>query len=234
MRGDKRLVLFDIDGTLLSTGQAGRKAIRHALEHVYGGGWDALTSEWTFSGKTDPQICQELLGAAGYAPEAIEAGMKAFFAAYLEGLAKALAGSPRAHLKPGVVPLLDALAEREDVTLALLTGNMVEGARIKLSHFGIDGYFAFGAYGSDSAVRAELPAVAVERAQAHVGRRFAGKEVVIIGDTEHDITCGTSLGVKAIAVATGVFGLDALAPHGPDHLFADLSDTERVLAAILD
>lgn len=227
----ERLVLFDIDGTLMGAAGAGRRALKQALEDVYG---PLLhLDEWVFAGKTDPQIIHELLSHAGEAPEAIAERLPTLLDAYLNLLPAYMDATSAAHLKPGIEPLLEALAGRPGVVLGLLTGNLERGAQVKLSRFGIDRYFKLGAYGSDSAVRRELPPLAVERARGLTGHTFRGKEIVIIGDTEHDIRCGEALGVRAIGVATGQYTLDELRPHGADHLFEDLSDTERVLDAIL-
>lgn len=227
----RHLVLFDIDSTLLHVGGAGRRAVKTALEATWGPVPHADT--WKFGGKTDPQIVYELLGHAGVAREAIDRLLPTVLERYLEQLAIALPQTPAARLMPGVEPLLDALAQEPGVVLGLLTGNLAEGARIKLAHFGLGERFVLGAFGSDHADRPELPAIAVARAEALTGRLFSGKEIVVIGDTPHDVACGQSLGVKAIAVATGSFDLPALAACRPDALLPDLSDTERALSAIL-
>jgi phosphoglycolate phosphatase-like HAD superfamily hydrolase len=231
MASVKRLVLFDIDGTLMGAAGAGRRALKQAIEAVYGP--QAHLDSWVFGGKTDPQIIQELLTHSGEAPEAIASRLPDLLEAYLAHLEPQMEATPAAHLKPGIEPLLDALAATPGVLLGLLTGNLERGARVKLARFGIDHHFKFGAYGSDSAVRRELPPVAVERARDLTGYHYRGKEIVIIGDTEHDIRCGEALGVRAIGVATGQYSLDELKPYGADHLFEDLADTERVLDAIL-
>ena len=166
-------------------------------------------------------------------PDAIAERMPALLDAYLDLLGPHLTASTAAHLKPGIPALLDALEAEENVVLGLLTGNLERGARVKLDRFGLADRFVLGAYGSDHAVRRELPAVALARAEAKTGRVFTGKEIVIIGDTQHDIECGAHLGVRAIGVATGQYALDELKPYGADALFEDLSDTERVLDAIL-
>lgn len=225
------LVLFDIDGTLLSAAGAGRHAIRQALLEAVGP--VPAVETWSFAGKTDPQLTRELLEEHGVPADEIPALVTTVLARYLELLEDAIKSNPDAHLKPGVMPLLDALGAREDVTLGLLTGNLVAGAKVKLDHFGIGDRFGFGAFGSDHAERKQLPAIAAQRAKELTGKDFAGKRIVIIGDTEHDIACGASLGVKAIAVATGPHDVATLASYHPDHVFADFSDTEAVLAAIL-
>jgi phosphoglycolate phosphatase-like HAD superfamily hydrolase len=119
--------------------------------------------------------------------------------------------------------------------LGLLTGNLVEGARLKLDASGIGfNRFRLGAYGSDHADRPELPAVAVRRAEEHFDHRFEGKSVVIIGDTPYDIACGESLGVRTLAVATGSYSEEQLAACGPDHLFSSLEDVDAVWRAVFE
>ena len=227
----ERLVLFDIDGTLLGGAGAGRRALKVALEPHFGP--MAHLEHWVFAGKTDPQIYRELLSHMGVSEDEMSRRQADLLGAYLDQLELEIGSSEACHLKPGIEPLLEALAGESAVTLGLLTGNLERGARIKVDRFGLRPYFKLGAYGSDHADRRELPPIAVQRARELTGRHFQGKQVVIIGDTEHDIKCGAALGVKAVAVATGAYSVDELAPHGADHVFADLADTERVLAAIL-
>ena len=135
--------------------------------------------------------------------------------------------------KPGIPQLLARLAEEPRVTLALLTGNLERGARLKLEPPGFNRYFPFGAFGSDSEDRYRLPRVAVDRARERTGRAFAGKSVVIVGDSIHDVACGRSLGVRAVAVATGITSPERLAAERPDVLMTDFADTERAVEAIL-
>ncbi len=136
-------------------------------------------------------------------------------------------------LKPGVPELLKALSQKSDLVLAILTGNIEEGARLKLSRHGIEDFFLFGAFGSDAAKRSELVDIAIERAFRHSGHLFREKEIAVIGDTPLDIGCGRHKGVKAIAVATGGHSLEELLLHSPDHLFADFTPCEAVVEAIL-
>lgn len=227
--GMQRLILFDIDGTLLSLRGAGKGSFRRGLEDVYGTA--GPIDGWDFGGKTDRLLCHELLGAAGMPAHAIEAGIDQAIARYLGYLEAALAESP-IHVHAGIVELLDILADDPRVTLGILTGNVAEGARLKLSAVGLDGYFRLGSYGSDSANRRDLPAVAISRAHSLTGKLYAGKEVVIIGDTPHDIDCGKVLDNRTIAVATGTFSADALHLHAPDFVFESLEVTEQVLHAI--
>ena len=136
---------------------------------------------------------------------------------------------------PGIHALLDRLEAEPGLVLGLLTGNVAEGAALKLRSAGIDpARFRVGAYGSDSARRAELPAIAARRAGRIFGRVPSGQEVVIVGDTPADIHCGSEISARAIAVATGGYGTDDLSACGPHAVFEDLSETERVLKAILE
>lgn len=227
-------MLFDIDGTLLSSGGAGKRAVAEALRDVFGE--TGRLEGYSFAGRTDAQIVHELLGAAGWARDEIEARLPAVWAAYLAGLQRELRAAP-ARALPGVHTLLDRLADAGDgaVVTGLLTGNLADGARLKLTSAGLDpARFRVGAFGSDHADRPELPAVAVQRAHEATGLRFDGREVVVIGDTPFDIRCGDALGVRTVAVATGPFSAAELASHRPDFVFPDLSDTDAVARAILD
>jgi phosphoglycolate phosphatase len=224
----KRLILFDIDGTLLSTNGAARRAFESALLAVYGtaGPIDAHP----FDGKTDPQIARELLGAAGFADADIDAELPLLFERYLAGMVEEMARPEhRTTVYPGVPEVLAALATRGDVLLGLVTGNIAEGAALKLRSAGLDQYFDFGAYGSDSERRDALPAVAVQRALARSGQSFSGKDIVVIGDTPSDVRCGQSLGVFAVGVCTGSHSRERLLEEGADVVLDDLSDTRRVL-----
>lgn len=227
----QRLVLLDIDGTILSSDGAAPRAFRRALEEEFGTSGPARG--YSFAGRTDPQIARDLLRMGGVDEARIDRGLSAAWERYVGYLGRELQGvEPVVY--PGVRELLDRLHAAEEVVLGLLTGNLREGARLKLERAGIDfGRFAVGAYGSDHADRRELPAVAIDRAEARYGRRFGGKEVVVIGDTPFDIACGEHLGVRTIAVATGSYSEAELADCGADHLFPSLADTERVLRAVL-
>lgn len=227
-----RLILFDIDGTILLTAGAGRRAILAALAEEV-----AYTEEFKrvrFDGKTDPQIVVELLAAAGDPDPREPTRVEAVCRRYVAHLAAELERpTTRTTLMPGVAPLLDRL-ERERVVVGLLTGNVAEGAALKLRSGGIDpGRFRVGAYGSDAADRPRLPAIAARRAEPFFGRVPSGHEVVIIGDTPADIHCGQEIAARAIGVATGGYSLADLEGCGPYAVFEDLSDTDRVLEIIL-
>jgi phosphoglycolate phosphatase len=230
----RRLVLFDIDGTLLSAGRVARDAILRSLKTSFD--W-AYTpdhedrGQFDFSGKTDPQIVRELV-LEDVGRERFERGLPRALELYLEELERQLLPGTVVP-KPGIVALLERLASDPRVTLGLLTGNLERGARLKLAPPGFNRYFPFGAFGSDSADRYQLPPVAVERAHAHTGRRFAGKSVVIVGDSIHDVACGRALGVRAVAVATGITSPEMLAAEKPDALFESFVDTDRAYEAIV-
>jgi phosphoglycolate phosphatase-like HAD superfamily hydrolase len=224
-------VLFDIDGTLVSAGPPSLRAFRAALLEVFGvaGPMDAFD----YSGKTDPQIVRELMEAAGIAVERMTSERPRALSLYTEGLGRGLrAGDVR--MKPGVPALLEALAGRPEVQLGLLTGNLEPCARLKLSPVDLNRFFPLGAYGSDDEDRYRLPPIAVARAFDHTGRRFVGTDVVIVGDSVHDVLCGRSLGVRAVAVATGRAGADTLAGAGAAAVLPDFADTEAALRAVLD
>ena len=229
-----KLVLFDIDGTLLLSDGAGRRAIHRALREVFG---TTGPADYFFDGKTDPQIVRELMRFAGHADERIDADMTRLLGRYVECLREELVapGRRRAYTLPGVPQLLDALEARRNVILGLLTGNIEVGARAKLEAVGLDPRrFRVGAYGSDHERRPELPAIARERTKRHLGHDLAGNAIVVIGDTPADLTCGQSLGASAIGVATGRHSVEELQRHDPLAVFADLSDTEAVTRAILE
>jgi phosphoglycolate phosphatase len=228
-----RLVLFDIDGTLLWSDGAGRRAIHRALIEIFGATGPA---DHRFDGKTDPQIVRELMRVAGHNDTMIDERMNELFARYVICLREELQDpSHNAVALPGVAALLEALAGRDDVTLGLLTGNLVDGARAKLEAVGIDPeMFRVGAFGTDHELRPELPAIAQRRARELLGVDVAGADVVIIGDTPADVECGRDIGARAIGVATGRYSADELVAHGAVAAFTDLSDTDAVIRAILN
>jgi phosphoglycolate phosphatase len=227
----RKLVLFDIDGTLVSTQGAGARAFGRAMIEVYGETGPIDTYE--FHGRTDPQIARELLRAVDFSDEAIDRRLPELWDVYLRELALELERpDTEARVLAGVAPLLDALHETGDHLVALLTGNVERGARLKLSAVDLWERFDFGAYGSDHERRDRLPAVAVQRARDRSGIHFRGRDVVIVGDTPFDVSCGRSLGVWALAVATGKHTVQDLEAAGADVTLPDLSDTARALAAI--
>jgi phosphoglycolate phosphatase-like HAD superfamily hydrolase len=229
----RKLVLFDIDGTILLTAGAGRRAIVAALAEEVG---DSPAFERIrFDGKTDPQIVAEMLEAAGQ-PESLESPLvRALCERYVGYLARELERpTARTTVMPGIHPLLERLEAEPGVVLGLLTGNLAQGAALKLRSGGIaPERFRVGAYGSDAAHRPELPPIAARRAEPLFGRVPRGAEVVIIGDTPADVACGAGIAARALAVATGAYSVGDLEACAPHAVFADLSETDAVLDAIL-
>jgi len=225
-----KLVLFDIDGTLITDGGASRTAFRDALAAVYG--YDGDLSRYDFSGRTDPQITHMVLRDAGLSASEVETKLDPLWEIYLSGLQRnAVPGRIRAL--PGIPQLVDALEQHTDVILALLTGNIEGGARLKLGGVGLNDYFPFGAYGSDSADRTELPPIAVRRASEHAGIHISGADVVIIGDSIYDIRCGVPYEATTIAVASGKTPAETLRAENPRHFFESAEDLGAMMDAIL-
>jgi len=229
----RRLILFDIDGTILLTAGAGRRAVLRAVEEIHP--LNSAAKSVRFDGKTDPLIVMELLEACGHPAPRDRGVVDGLCERYVTHLEAELSGETHeTRLLPGVVELIDALEGDPSVVLGLLTGNVVRGARLKLRSAGIDHErFVVGAYGSDAYFRPELPAIAAERARAIMDRVPTGNEVVIIGDTPADVTCGAGIGARPVAVATGSYSVEDLQAAGAAATFADLSDTKSVVEAIL-
>jgi len=226
------LILFDIDGTLINSNRSGRVAMGRALRDVFGTSGALETYE--FAGKTDRRIIGDLMAAEGWGATEIERRLPLFYER-MTIAGRELFTPERIRPCPGVPALLDALARHPDVELALLTGNIRHTVPLKLAAAGIDpAYFAAGAFGSDSAERNDLFALALDRAEAALGWRPVAGDVIVVGDTPADIGCARAGGGRAVAVATGPFSAEALRACRPDHLFADLSATDNVLRAMLN
>lgn len=219
-----RLLLFDIDGTLVAGGPA-KGAFQTALMDAFGTAGPIEVHD--FSGKTDPQIARELLSEAGLTGEEIDRGLPRLWVRYLEELRTRLPDHPM-EILPGVAPLMELLSGMKDVALGLVTGNIVGGAELKLGSAGLYQHFRMGAFGSDSEERNHLPGVALERAVATWGVRFDPSQVLVIGDTPRDVECGLAHGVGTVGVATGRFPADRLREAGAHHVVEDFSDTDRL------
>jgi phosphoglycolate phosphatase-like HAD superfamily hydrolase len=223
------IVLFDIDGTLVRTGPVPRRAFRASLREVFG--TVGVIDGHEFGGKTDPQIAREVLAGTGISETAIEDGVDRLLRRYVRLLQDGLRDpGARPVPLPGVPELLDAVGLETRCAAGLLTGNVEEGARLKLEAAGLAEHFSFGAYGSDSAHRPDLPAVAVARARA-LGIRVEG--VVVVGDTPRDVECGALSGARTVAVATGDYGEAELRSAGASVVLSDLTDTRAAVHAIL-
>ncbi|MFC1791930.1 HAD family hydrolase [Gemmatimonadota bacterium] len=225
----RRLILFDIDGTLLRGGPA-KRAFELAMESVFGTAGSIDGHD--FSGKTDPQIARELLRGAGLADGEIDGGLAVLWEEYLAELKDRLPGEPMTVL-PGVRSVLEHLAGLEGVAMGLLTGNILEGARLKMGSVGLMEHFPVGGYGSDSEVREEMTAFALERAARTWGTRVPPSSVVVVGDTPRDVACGKYGGTRTVAVATGRFDMKALAATEPDFVLRDLGDLAVSVEAFL-
>ena len=237
----RKLVLFDIDGTLVLTGGAGIRAMNRACAELVG--HDQALANIPVAGRTDRIILSDVVRAAGHRLD--------------DGLLEQLRDSYILHLReeierpgrtqnfealgarggikavmPGIPELLSALEPRDDLFLGLLTGNFEAGARIKLEHFGLWHYFRCGAFGDDSADRNDLVPFAVRRAQACGAPRLAAEHILVVGDTPHDIACARAVGAVPVAVATGGFTADQLREHGAEIVFQDLSRTEEFLQLV--
>ncbi|MEM7332890.1 MAG: HAD family hydrolase [Chloroflexota bacterium] len=226
-----RLILFDIDGTLIRSHGAGRLALQKALEELYGSA--GPIEEYRMGGKIDSQIITDLLTAMGTPPNEIETRLPTIYAKMAEKGSKIFWDK---QIKPcsGVEILLPKLRQHDGVVLGLLTGNSSLTAPLKLKAAGINpDQFRVCAYGSDGNNRNELPAVAYKRANLLTGSEVNGKNTVIIGDTPADILCAKSGKATAVAVASGWHSSKTLQQYQPDYLLEDLKETERVIEILL-
>ena len=212
----KRLLLFDIDGTLIDSGGAGIESLKDVLQEQFGISDDLRGVE--IAGKTDTGIVHQILRKQKIAVN--NETTAAFLDLYVEFLAREL---PRRNgtILPGVRELLLRLRARPQNVLGLLTGNLERGAKLKLSHYGIWDFFEFGAFADDHHDRNELGPFAQRRAREKHAIDFAAAEIDVIGDTPHDIACGKAIGARTIAVTTGSFTREQLAAHQPDLILDD-------------
>ncbi|MCX6551849.1 MAG: HAD family hydrolase [Acidobacteria bacterium] len=238
-----KLLLFDVDGTLVLTGGAGVRAMNRAFLDVFGVP-DAFRGV-KMAGGTDPRLLDEAVARAGITLE--DGSSRAFEQTYLRHLAEEIrkplspdtGGLPPSHPRtwrgplPGVTDLLEALLPRDDVFLALLTGNYTKGAEIKLSHFDLWRYFRCGAFGEDAALRHGLVPVAVARARTAGCPHLHARDVVIVGDTVRDVDCARHAGIGCVAVATGGDRADTLRDAGADAVFDTFENTAAVVETLV-
>ena len=218
------IILFDIDGTLVRTGGAGKAAMEDALRHAFG--IAEINDTVPYSGRTDRAIGRDLLAVHGIHPTPANASK--LQDAYLAHLPPSLA-KHGGKVCPGIGELLAALQPRTDAVLGLLTGNVRAGARTKLGHFGLWDYFACGGFGDDHFDRDDVARMALAEVRSHVGRDVDPADVWVIGDTPLDVRCARAIGAKAIAVATGWHPFEELAGCQPDFVFNNLSDHTGLL-----
>lgn len=225
-----RLILFDIDGTLLTAGGAPRRAFRRALIGHFGTDGDEERTD--YSGKTDPQIVYEIMGGAGFDDDSIEARIAGLFDHYLAGLERELANDASHRVLPGAAEVVEALASDPRVVLGLVTGNVERGARLKLDRFDLWRRFVVGAFGSDDRDRDRLPDIAIERARRLTGHDFARSRTVVVGDSPADVRCARAAGVVAVAVASGRPTRAELEASRPDYLLDSLEEWPGLLAEL--
>jgi phosphoglycolate phosphatase len=223
----RKLVLFDIDGTLVLTGGAGLRAMNRACADLVGHaeGLDGIP----LAGRTDRAILADVVGRVGR--ELDDDLLAHLRERYLANLAEEvrLPGRGVKAVMPGVRELLDALKDRDDVFLGLLTGNFEAGAKIKLEAFGLWRYFRCGAFADDAADRNALVPFALGRARECGLPEFEAEHILVVGDTPHDIACAHAVGAIGIGVATGGYTADQLRESGADVVFEDLADREAFL-----
>jgi len=222
------LLLWDIDGTLVFMDHAGERALLIAIKELYQRDLGTKLPV-DLKGRTDTSITRDLIAHLGL-PGSVEEE-KRLQSAYLKHMPTTMPAG-KSRVLAGIHDALEAVHQHPEIHQALLTGNLVEGAKLKLSYLGIWHYFEFGAYADDSYDRNDLGPFALARAKEKLGIEFPPERVWIIGDTPHDIACGKAIGAKTIAVATGAFTVEQLAALNPTHTFADLSDTQALLDVI--
>ena len=223
----KRLLLWDIDSTLINSAGAGLESLKEVIARRYGVQDNLRDIE--IAGRTDAHIARSILLKYGVEPTA--GNVSAFLEEYLAGLEELLP-QMNGHVLPGVAEILRRMQTREDRVLALLTGNLQRGAELKLRRYALWDYFEFGAFADDHHDRNELGPFARTRACERHDFDFAAGAIDVIGDTPHDIACGKAIGARTIAVATGSSSVEQLAAHEPDFVFGDLADVDVVIATL--
>lgn len=226
-RSRRKLLLFDVDGTLILSRGRGRQAMVAAAEAEFG---QPVHMEFKdFAGSTDRRIIAEMLAKNGIAVDDPESALTRVLARYLEELQPLMNSPDAVEILPGVKPLLETVSQNGEFVPALLTGNIERGARIKLEAAGLNSYFAFGAYGDDHADRNQLPGFALRRAENLCGESFPPENVWIIGDTPKDVECAKVNRLRSLAVATSAWSVADLMEHSPDAALPSFADTEAVL-----
>jgi phosphoglycolate phosphatase len=222
-------LLFDIDGTLIRSAGAGKRAMERSFETVYG--IQNGLRDIQMMGRTDPSILDEAIQL--FHLDESQSKKDRFRDLYFKLLAEEIdIDRPGKKICAGVYSLLKRLEQRKDTLIGLLTGNWRRSGLIKLRHFGIDTFFKTGAFADDSPIRNDLPNIAITRAEKLIGKSVSKEHVFIIGDTPLDIQCARPSGVKTVAVATGVHTMDQLTDEQPDFCFNDFGDNESFIRMI--
>jgi phosphoglycolate phosphatase len=225
-----RLILFDIDGTLLRDGMASKIAFARALRDTYNTG--GPIEGFGFAGMTDPQCVTEIMRLAGIDEETIHTRRYECLRRYVELLGPEMLLHDDSRLFPGVRELLERLNKLDTVLVGLLTGNVVRGAELKLRRWNLEPFFRFGAYGDDHEDRAVLAEIALRKARSLAGRPFTGADTTIIGDTPKDVACARAIGARAVIVATGSVDRRELLASEPDVFLESFADHETALRAL--
>ncbi len=225
-----RLILFDIDGTLLRDGISSKIAFARALRETYN--TTGPIQAFQFAGMTDPECVTEIMRLAGIDDQTIHQRREECLRRYVEILQSEMLLHDDGKLFPGVRELLERLNKLDSVLVGLLTGNVLRGAELKLRRWNLERYFRFGAYGDDHEQRPVLAQIALEKARSLSGRQFTGSETTVIGDTPKDVACARAIGARAVAVATGSVGRDELARSEPDALLDSFEDHTAALRAL--
>ena len=214
-----KIILYDIDGTLLSMSGIGFEALRRAWLEVHG--VDIEKSGIIPDGRTDSGMFTEIADFFSIKERDFTTVTEKYVSILSESLR---ADEGKAKLLPGADRILKVLAGAEGIVQGLLTGNIYEGARVKLEHFGLFDYFMFGAFGDTHDDRNSLAMFALMRLRHLYGKGVSGKDLIIVGDTPWDVRCGKSIGAVTVGVTTGKYGRDDLEPEEPDVILDDLAD----------
>ena len=225
--GNKRLLLFDIDGTLVSTGGAGVRALKLVIEKRYGVQDDLHDVE--IAGRTDSGIAASILKK--YGVNGADENVSDFLDEYVCFLGQTISTTD-GNILPGMSEILNRMKAKPDRVLGLLTGNVKRGAELKLQHYGLWDFFEVGAFADDHHDRNQLGGFARARAQEKHGHDFDAAQIDVIGDTGHDVTCGKAFGARTVAIATGSWSREQLAAHKPDFLFDDLANVGEVVRVL--
>ncbi|MFQ6618726.1 MAG: HAD family hydrolase [Fidelibacterota bacterium] len=225
-----KLLLFDIDGTLIFSGRTSIEAYIRSIESVFG---EAVLLEYgDYAGLTDPQIFINGLKKANLNRSHFEANKNLLYRYYIQFLKRNYPGADDRFIYPGVREMLELLSQRADIVLGLLTGNIEEGAKIKLKPYSILKYFSLGAFGSDSMDRNQLPRIAIKKAEDRFKRSFKPSELVIFGDTVHDVRCAKTIGAKSVVVHPTAERIEEIKKAKPDHFlqsFIQLDILKQIL-----
>lgn len=224
-----KLLLFDIDGTLINSGGSGKRAMNLAFEQLYG--YPDILDDISLSGRTDDLILQDAFEKAKLSPDPEK--MAKYKKLYFNLLEKEIT-KPNSHkrIMPGVNTLLQELNLRQNIYLGLLSGNWQNSGYIKIRHFNLDSYFPFGAFSDDATNRSELVPIAISRFESRTGFKPSVDDVYVIGDTPRDIECTKPHGVKSVAVAASFYKRKELETYNPDYLFDDFNSINDVLQVL--